>query len=234
MEEAILTGANFSRGFPITDPADANSIGQRYHGPSVLITDAKCYSTTDIFAAGFQDHNIGPVIGVDNNTGAGGANVWTIGLLQQLAGPEGPYKALPKGASMRVSIRRTLRVGERAGSLVEDLGVTPDHLHQLTRRDLLDGNKDLIEFGGQILSALPVRTLEGDLTTTGSGAAQLTVTTAGLVRVDVYLDDRPIGAIDVDDGSTSIEIDDLGGASKVFLEGLDTSGALVAARRLHI
>ena len=38
-------------------------MGQTYHGPVVLITDALCYSTTDIFAAGFQDHDLGFVLG---------------------------------------------------------------------------------------------------------------------------------------------------------------------------
>ena len=45
-----------------------NLFGQRYYGPVALIIDALCYSTTDIFAAGFQDHEIGPVIGT--TTGA--------------------------------------------------------------------------------------------------------------------------------------------------------------------
>ena len=56
---AVETGAAFSCSFPITDPSRCNVIGQRYSGPVVLITNARCYSTTDIFAAGFQDHEIG-------------------------------------------------------------------------------------------------------------------------------------------------------------------------------
>jgi hypothetical protein len=60
-----------------------NDIGQRYYGPVVIITDARCYSTTDIFVAGFQDHAIGKVLGADANTGAGGANVWTDELIRQ-------------------------------------------------------------------------------------------------------------------------------------------------------
>ena len=85
MEQAVETGATFSAAFPITPEDEANAIGQRYHGPVVLITDARCYSATDIFAAGFQDHMIGPIIGVDDNTGAGGANVWTPGAFEAAA-----------------------------------------------------------------------------------------------------------------------------------------------------
>ena len=61
-------GATFSLAFPITPEDDANAIGQIYTGPVVLVTDARCYSATDIFAAGFQDHSIGTVLGVDDNT----------------------------------------------------------------------------------------------------------------------------------------------------------------------
>jgi len=84
MDQAVATAATFSNAFPISPADRANAIGQRYHGPVVLITDARCYSATDIFAAGFQDHGIGPVLGVDDDTGAGGANVWTQDLLEKL------------------------------------------------------------------------------------------------------------------------------------------------------
>ena len=42
----------------------------------VLLVDALAYSATDIFAAGFEDHEIGLIIGTASGTGAGGANVW--------------------------------------------------------------------------------------------------------------------------------------------------------------
>lgn len=58
--------------------------GSHYHGPVVLITDAHCYCVTDIFTVGFKDHQIGHILGVDGNTGAGGANVWTHDLLKKL------------------------------------------------------------------------------------------------------------------------------------------------------
>src|SRR5688572_23856289 len=105
MEQALQTGSAFSAGFPISDADECNAIGQRYFGPVVLITDAFCYSATDIFAAGFQDHEIGKVIGVHRTTGAGGANVWDHDLLQaalQSQGEHSIYKPLPRGAGMRV------------------------------------------------------------------------------------------------------------------------------------
>ena len=65
LEEAVTTGSAYSTAFPLY-PADVvNSVGQVYQGPVVLVTDAQCYSACDIFAAGFQDHEIGPVLGVE-------------------------------------------------------------------------------------------------------------------------------------------------------------------------
>ena len=232
MEESISTGAVYSRGYPITEKATANGIGQRYKGPVVLITDAKCYSTTDIFAAGFQDHQIGPIIGVDGNTGAGGANVWTHSLLRRLAGRNSPYGRLPGGANMRVAIRRTLRVLDRAGTPVEDLGVQPDYLHQTTRADLLDGNVDLLAFAASKLAELPVRSLRAETLSTQDGDRAISIETENLSRVDVYLDNRPIGALDVEDGTTELTIEDVGDFETLFLQGFDDD-VLAAAWRIN-
>ena len=151
---AVKTGATFSKGFPITpvEWCNAASIGQKYFGPTVLITDPLCYSATDMFAAGFQDHAIGTIIGVGGATGAGGANVWTHALLSKLMLPDNladpgpsPYEPLPRGAEMRVAVRRTTRVGVNQGDILEDLGVVPDVPYRMTRRDVLDGNQDLMD-----------------------------------------------------------------------------------------
>lgn len=142
---SMVTGAVYSQGFPIEDPKVTNAIGRRYNGNVVLITDARCYSTTDIFAAGFQDNKLGTILGVDDNTGAGGANVFGHDLLRTvLPGPDSPFEALPRGCDMRVAIRMTTRVGENAGLPLEDLGVVPDQIQRLTRDDVTAGNPDLI------------------------------------------------------------------------------------------
>jgi hypothetical protein len=234
MEQAIETGSVFSSAFPITPVAGANRRGQSYHGPVVLVTDARCYSATDIFAAGFQDHGIGPVLGVDDNTGAGGANVWTHSLLKQLLelpqpNPETPYKPLPNGAAMRVSIRRTLRVGELAGTPVEDLGVVPNHRHELTRRDVLEDNIDLLDRAGALLTQAPKRTLRLTSALGGGGTLTLQVTTAGIERLDVYVDGRPRTSTDVTDGTSTVTVTGVAGAGVVRVEGY-AAGELVAAR----
>ncbi len=238
INQSVETGAIYSRGFPITPTEFANMKGQKYHGPVVLITDARCYSATDIFAAGFKDHEIGHILGVDDNTGAGGANVWTHGLLQALlqfpppADPESPYKNLPNGADMRVAIRRTLRVGDQSGTPLEDLGVTPDSRHAMTEDDLLNGNVDLINRAGKILKNMPVRQL--GITTSQSGSTlNIQATTIGLSRLDTYIDGRPMKSIDISNGTHNFQVTRPAGATLLEFAGYK-NGDFVAARKIEL
>ncbi|WP_327633508.1 S41 family peptidase [Kribbella sp. NBC_00482] len=237
LDLAIETGAQYSAAKPITPEDGANDIGQTYHGPVVLITDARVYSATDIFAAGFADHEIGTILGVDDNTGAGGANVWTHGLLAALLNepppPDetSPYVALPNGANLRVAIRRTLRVGKLAGTPVEDLGVKPDQTHRMTRDDLLEGNVDLLNKAGALLAALPVRRL--DLKTSFTGTTlTVAIDAQGIDRVDLYVDGRPISSEDYT-APLNIDILEVNAGQLLRADGYD-GGELVASRRVTV
>ena len=229
-DQAVRTGAAYTQAFPITDPAAANQVGQQYHGPVVLITDALCYSTTDIFAAGFQDHGIGKIIGVDANTGAGGANVWTHDLLRTFFDgvPGNPIKALPKGVGMRVAIRRTLRTGAAAGTPVEDLGVVPDVAYGMTRRDLFQQDVDLLSFAGNMLSGRPVYRLDVAPAGAASGTSRrFYIHTQGLQRLDLYLDGRPLKSRDIKDGRNLVTVSGEPAESSLELHGFD-GGRLAA------
>lgn len=234
--DAVETGAIYSQGVSITPHDFANGRGQKYHGPVVLITNARCYSATDIFAAGFKDHKIGHILGTDGNTGAGGANVWEHGLLSQLlqlpapADTESPYENLPRGAGMRVAVRRTLRVGERAGTPLEDLGVVPDARHAMTKNDLLNGNEDLINAAGEILAGMPVRGLKVKATHVDQ-VLSIEATTLGIARLDVYVDGRPLKSLNVQDDTHHLELELSGKAHELKLKGYD-EGEHVADRRL--
>jgi hypothetical protein len=236
LDLATEIGATFSAAKPITPEDGANDLGQTYHGPVVLVTDARCYSATDIFTAGFADHAIGKILGVDDNTGAGGANVWTHGLLSQLlqlpppADNASPYKPLPNGANMRVAIRRTLRVGELSGTPVEDLGVRPDAVHKLTRDDLLEGNVDLLDAAGALLASMPVRRLKVDTAIAG-GALSVTIDADGIDRVDLELDGRPCSSEDIGHNPVTVEIEGATDAQLLRADGY-FDGELVASRRI--
>jgi hypothetical protein len=231
--ESVETGSSFSDGLPLSAdyPRLCNSIGQQYDGPVALVTDALCYSTTDIFAAGFQDHEIGPVIGTSGNTGAGGANVWNYDdLLKALPAH---FKPLPKQASMGVAIRRTTRVGKRAGDPVEDLGVVSDRIHRMTRRDLLEDNVDLIADVAQVLAERPRRAIAAEVTPQ-AGAVELTLRTTGLDRVDVYVDGRPRDTLDLTDGQHVLSVAlDGAGPHTIDLHGF-FAGELAVRRKLKL
>jgi cytosine/adenosine deaminase-related metal-dependent hydrolase len=235
--DAVETGATFSSGFPIGSADDANDRGQAYYGPVVLVTDARCYSATDIFAAGFQDHAIGPIVGVAAHTGAGGANVWTHDLLRQLIPARGsPLKKLPRGATFRVAVRRTTRVGAHAGELLEDVGVTvpDDDVHAITADDLLHDNRDLIEAAVRRMAGRVVRRLQPGVTQTGQ-TITIAVQSANLDRVDAYVDGRPVGSVDVHQDRTSFDVPRsmIGAGRELRLEGFE-GGALVATRLLTL
>jgi C-terminal processing protease CtpA/Prc len=232
LSESVATGSSFSRGFPITTSDEANNLGQQYHGPVILITDALCYSATDLFAAGFQDHQIGRILGIDGNTGAGGANVWEHSILKDiLAGSKYELKALPSSLNMRVSIRRNVRVGEYAGTPIEDLGITPDIRHNMTSRDLLEENVDLIKKASEILADMPVRQLDAVLSEQ-AGSLEVELTTIGISRVDMYVDGRPVLSQNVTDGTTKLRIDTPNtNAQLLEIVGLKTN-EVVATRKV--
>jgi len=208
MELALKTAAVHSAAFPLSDPTGCNDIGQRYFGPVVLIIDALCYSTTDFFAAGFQDHEIGLILGADGNTGAGGANVWDHGLLNQLLPEaESAYQPLPNGAGFRVAMRRGLRVGQRAGMPVEELGVHPDERYFMTKDDLLIDNVDLIKKAGSMLATKqPATVFNIIIQSVSSMQMNAIVDTQRISRLDLYLDGRPNQSIDVQGTQSVISI----------------------------
>ena len=232
LSESVITGSTFSQGFPITSAEQANNLGQQYHGPVLLVTDALCYSATDLFAAGFQDHHIGPVLGIDGNTGAGGANVWTHSFLRDtLAGTKYVLKTLPSGLDMRVSIRRNVRVGDHSGTPVEDLGISPDIPYNMTSIDLLEENADLIKKASEILADMPVRQLDV-MISDQAGSLLIELTTLGISRVDIYVDGRPVLSQNITDGINKLSIGAPGNSAQVLkIVGL-MRNEVVASRKV--
>jgi hypothetical protein len=235
--QSVQTAAAYSQNFPLTPPELCNSIGQKYHGPVVLITDALCYSTTDIFAAGFQDHGIGRILGTAASTGAGGANVWTHDFLREsFQVPDSPFQPVPGNASFRVAIRRCVRSGERSGVPLEDLGVSPDAgVHFMTKDDVVNANVDLIRHAASVLDEMPSYTLDaelGDGTADGS-AHRVTAVTANLDRLDVLVNGRPRLTLDGTDGPHTFTVPVTGGAAVLELRGF-RGDALTASTRVPL
>ncbi|MBL8174815.1 MAG: hypothetical protein JNK48_09095 [Bryobacterales bacterium] len=199
---SLAEGSVLTPGRPLTDKAFANDTGQVYQGPVVLLVDALSYSATDIFAAGFEDNKIGPVLGVDRNTGGGGANRWlheelltnTVGLRNM------GLEKLPGGANLGVAIRRVTRVGQNLGSALEDVGVQcgKDMVHDRTLRDLLEGDSDLLLRACGLLSARPTYWLKIFKVEVLKTVVKVEAQAIGIDRVECYLDGYPQFTIAVD------------------------------------
>lgn len=240
VQHALETGAMYSAALPMTSPAACNAIGQRYHGPVVLLTSALSYSATDIFAAGFQDHAIGDVLGVHPCTGAGGANVWPFAVLQRALTSDAP--GLPQEAELRVALRRSLRVGPNAGLELEERGVVADVPYDLTRRDLLGGDPDLIAHAARLLMKRVPYPLDVELGPRSTGMGPDSPGAPGLGRaavvrlrnadrLDVLWNGRPTLSCDLAPG------EDIGvplpGEGLLGLRAY-ASGKLVAARNVVV
>ncbi|HEY5564304.1 MAG TPA: S41 family peptidase, partial [Rhodothermia bacterium] len=205
IERSMASGATHSLGFPMTRREDCNRRGQKYQGPKVLIIDGLCYSAADMFAAGFKDHDLGPVIGLHDTTGAGGANVWSHRLLQFLSTDDadhGGFRLLPLGADLRTAVRRTLRVGPYAGELVEDFGIEPDILYSMTKNDVLQGNQELIR---TVIGEL--KKMKSHRVSVKRAGDKLKIHSPGADSIEVTAKGRPVGTIDVDPaGRTTLDL----------------------------
>jgi hypothetical protein len=230
MEQALETGATYSAGVPFTPQDWLARVPQSYFGPVVLITDARCYSAADIFAAGFQDNRIGPVLGVDGTTGAGGGNVWKTGnLLDSLAtDADSPFRSLPGGADLSLVIRRVLRVGPNAGAPLEDYGVLADVRHDLTRDDIMKNDADLMATAAGLLDGGTPRRFDVALSET-AGELTATFEVLGIDRADVVVDGRPRLSVDLGGNPGPVVVPGAGTPTTVRVEGYD-HGSLVAAR----
>jgi hypothetical protein len=103
----------------------------------------------------------------------------------------------------------------------------------MTRRDVLEGNADLLQAAGALLAGRPLRRLELAVSPDGTGGLSLQLTVAGMDRLDVYVDGRPRGSHDVADGPRAISVADVGTAAVVQVQGF-AAGELVAARTLAV
>jgi len=244
ISEAVATGATYSMGFPLTSDEMANDIGQVYYGPVLLITDALSYSTTDMFAAGFQDNEVGEILGTSDNTGAGGANCWEFDDLIKNSRkvPRSPFKPLPRDTSLRVAIRRSIRVGEKEGRPLEELGITPNQRYYMTKLDLIGHNDDLIAEAVRHLRTKPVYSLsvkrvEGKRRTYEIAASSTTRrvhTHKKIFRVDVSVNDWPFRTLMATKGNvppTTITVDKLKSKLQLVVQAFDRHNNIVASYR---
>jgi hypothetical protein len=184
-------GAQYLASPPLEPRAGYEAVDQAYQGPVALIVDGLSYSSSDVFAAGFQDHDLGIVIGTAECTGAGGGNVLDYESLYRYVQGLNP---LPNGVEFDSAIRRTTRVRSRSGLGLEDLGVPVKHVHPMTEHDVLGGNEDLLRVARGLLKDSRVRySLRANF---NAEPRSFSVKATGITRLDVLIDDRPMDSFE--------------------------------------
>ncbi len=241
--EAVVTGATYSLGFPVTPEDECNDLGQLYYGPVILITDALSYSTTDMFAAGFQDNEIGAVLGTSDNTGAGGANVWRYDDFRSAVGKTSlaMFKPLPQNADLVIAMRRSIRVGLREGRPLEEFGIAPDYRHYMTKRDLMERNVDLVSQAVKILEKQPIYSIsvqEPDgakrtLRIAASSEVNSREHEKLISRVDILVNGRPHKTLSAKNGAVrgTVSFNKFKGPIQWRLQAFDYENQLIATAR---
>jgi hypothetical protein len=229
LDAAVRNGELYGQTIPITDPAACNELGQRYGGPVLLVADSTTYSAGDLFSAGFVDNRIGPFLCVGSATGAGGANVWNYGELNQaLAGSTASLPGLPDGIDLSFSYRRATRSGPSEGLPIEDVGVE-GMPYAMTKDDVLRSNRDLIT---KCVAILKQQALSRLSPVVDAAARSIEVATSGLNHVDTFIDGHPGTATTIQEGEV-MTINYPTGAELIELVGF-YDGELRQRRKLHI
>lgn len=148
LNDAIATGAKFTKKLGIDSKEEINTLGQVYFKPVAVYVDAKCYSACDTFAAQVQDHKVATVFGEDATTGGGGANVFSLNqLIEDFTSKgldSGRFKTLPAGQNISFSLRQASRVGANLGVAIEDVGIKVDRLSPANMSDIFNSNRTQI------------------------------------------------------------------------------------------
>ena len=140
--------------FPSPIPGPPTTSGQSYGGPVVCIADARTYSSGDLFAAGFVDNDIGPLITVGSGHRRRRRQRLVVRAAAVPAALAGLLPAeLPAGCSFTFSFRRATRAGGSEGRPIEDVGVAGALEYDMTRRDVLNGNVDLLATAVDVLAS---------------------------------------------------------------------------------
>jgi hypothetical protein len=197
-----------------------------------------------MFAAGFQDNEVGIVLGTSDNTGAGGANVWSYEELRTAVDRKSKalFKPLPRKADLWIAMRRSIRVGRCEGRPLEELGILPDHRHYMTRNDLLNQNEDLLAHAAQLLRRKPLYALSVEPIAARSRGLRISASSKVppreqrklISRVDVFVNGRPHKTLTARKGtvrSTTVFLGELAARADWLVQAFDYNNNLVASSR---
>ena len=151
------------------------------------------------------------------------------------------FKPLPRDTELQLAMRRSVRVGSREGRPLEELGITPDHRHYMTRRDLINRNVDLVRKAARILETKPVYSLSVQPLKGGNRALRISASSSvrsrdnrqRIARVDISVNGRPCRSLTARSGALPRKTVSLGKSQKFdwLVQAFDYNNKLVAVAR---
>jgi len=241
----MANGQRYIQPLSLTSMSEANELGQVWFKPTVLLTNANCYSACDVFAAEMQDHGASMVIGEHASTGAGGANVIPhdvfVKVLEKHTGS--PFRSLPQGQEMRVSWRQCIRVGRNKGQLIENRGVLSDKVFPRTLDDLTGGPRGIMnQVRDVIAQSAPnyqaaIDNVKRPVVVLENGTpARWVESVRGIDRLDVRIKDKVVQSLAVPLTATNrdLTIDLAGYSSSWHLERVELIGYRGSQRSFRV
>lgn len=215
IQTAIKSGNEYTAPMAITPVREANSVGQVWFRPVVVLTDATCFSACDLFASLMQDTGAATIIGLHKTTGAGGANVMEHKTFKAIMGPlNNPFETLPFGQNMRVAWRQTIRSGKHQGKILEDQGVESDIVVPLKKGDIGSGPKDLMKQIHKIIDELQPGFTSGlsvrkgaDVLLKNGAVANWKEKVYGIDSIDIFVEGKLIKTVSLDRSTEPKEVE---------------------------
>lgn len=132
---------------------EIKSYSQEYFGKVVLITNAECFSSCDIFASAMKDIAGAKIYGRAASTFGGGANVWKLkDFSYALKKLKLPFE-MPRKMGLRATVRHSHRLS--TDKLVEDAGIESDIVVPTTYSDIVANEGTILKRVIQDLNTEP-------------------------------------------------------------------------------
>ncbi|OCQ23057.1 hypothetical protein A7985_03635 [Pseudoalteromonas luteoviolacea] len=225
------TNAQYTATETYVTKAQNNAFGQSYYKPVGVWSNAKTYSSGDVFTCAVQDNGAAKVYGENLRTGAGGANVLRHSIFARYAGAP-KFEFLPYNQEMTVSWRQMVRHGHNKNALIEDFGCVSNQVVPKTLSSILDndvGNFDTIarDLLSQPQSASTVNFLQPRVVELAQTQGVFSIEVKNTEHVDVYVNDVKVERINVYAYGPAAKLvefslpDDVNGQGNVQFVGLD-------------
>jgi hypothetical protein len=109
---------------------------------------------------------------------------------------------MPAAVSFGITIRRCIRVKKNEGRLLEDVGIQPDVIYQMTFKDITEQNQDLIARASLELSKMPLFDLQIEVVPQAKGCI-LKCRTLNLTLLEASAGSKHVASAAASNGNTA-------------------------------